>query len=653
MAQKQPPHNELLARPLYIFDLPEELLYTLTLKDASSSPPSTREENTQTSIEASRDASHEDGVQQKTTATSCNLCNLKFPTLQEQRSHVRSDFHNYNLKQQIKGLRTVGEAEFEKLVGDLDESISGSDSESESEAEANKDSTLTALLKRQAKISHEHNDVDTGKMSTVSGSPFIWFQSEKLPNNTALGVYKAIFSKEEQDEPGYVVDAVKAKQIPPAVPTRKNDPAFANGSKTSPHYFLCMIGGGHFAAMIVSLVPKVTKHTGKNERQADVLAHKTFHRYTTRRKQGGAQSASDAARGAAHSAGSSLRRYNEVALTAEVRQLLTDWRQLIESAELLFVRATGNTNRQTLFSEYEGRVLGQNDPRIRGFPFSTRRATQSELMRAFVELTRVKVSHIDEAAIAAAQEKERLKQEQSKTTPSKPAKASKPSEEEETATLHTNQIQSLIRRSKAPALLGYLKSNNLTADFTFFPEAANHHAPTLLHLAASLSVPALITALLVKGKADPTQLNADEKTAYEIAGDRATRDAFRSARYTLGEKAWDWDAATVPSALSPEESTQRTEQEKKEKAALDAIEAARRKQDLERLEKESEAAEEGQKEKKFGKGKTLTGVEKTGTERREEEARGLTPEMRMKLERERRARAAEERMRRLHSGSRD
>jgi hypothetical protein len=553
----------------------------------------------------------------------------------------------------MRGLPTVGEAEFEKLVGDLDESISGSETGSESDDESGRDSTLTALLKRQAKISQDGTDVEGGKKSIVSGSPLIWFQSEKLPSNTALGMYKAIFSKEEQEEPAHLVDAVKRKQLPPTAAPRRSEAPGANGGKKSPHYFLCMIGGGHFAAMIVSLAPRITnKHTGKNERQADVLAHKTFHRYTTRRKQGGAQSASDSARGAAHSAGSSLRRYNEAALTAEVRQLLADWKQLIDSAELLFVRATGNTNRQTLFAEYEGRVLRQNDPRIRGFPFSTRRATQSELMRAFVELTRVKISQIDEAALAAAEEREKLKQDQPKATLLRPSKAPKLSEEEETATLHTNQVQSLIRRSKAPALLNYLKSNDLTRDFTFFPEATNRHAPTPLHFAASLSSQALITALLVKANVDPTKKNADGKTAYDLAGDRATRDAFRSARYALGETAWNWGAANVPSALSPEGNTQRAEQEKKERAALDAKEAARRKQDLEKLEREAEAAEEGKRERKFGKGKTLAGgIEKSGAERREEEARGMTAEMRLRLERERRARAAEERMRRLQGGS--
>jgi Bacteroidetes VLRF1 release factor len=142
---------------------------------------------------------------------------------------------------------------------------------------------------------------------------------------------------------------------------------------------LMMIGGGHFAAVIASLVPKVLKnHQGQEERQIDVIASKSFHRYTTRRKQGGSQSANDStrSRGNAQSAGASLRRYNEAALQKEVRELLASWKERLASADLIFIRATGSANRRTLFG-YEGAVLKSNDPRIRGFPFTTRRAVLS------------------------------------------------------------------------------------------------------------------------------------------------------------------------------------------------------------------------------------------------------------------------------------
>jgi hypothetical protein len=68
------------------------------------------------------------------------------------------------LKQKIKGANPVGEADFEKLIGDLDESISGSESEESDEEDEDEDgnkpkeSTLSALLKRQAKISSPEFD---------------------------------------------------------------------------------------------------------------------------------------------------------------------------------------------------------------------------------------------------------------------------------------------------------------------------------------------------------------------------------------------------------------------------------------------------------------------------------------------------------------
>ena len=151
----------------------------------------------------------------------------------------------------------------------------------------------------------------------------------------------------------------------------------------------------------------------------------------------------------------------------------------------------------------------------------------------------------------------------------------------------------------------------------------------------------------MKAGADPSPLNGDGKPAFDLAGDRATRDAFRVARHELGDTRWDWEAAHVPPALSKEEADKRDEREKRE---ADSAESERRKAETERLRKEEAEAKLAGITKKAGSGKALGAVEKTGAERREEETRGMTPEMRMRLERERRARAAEERMRRLQGG---
>ncbi|KAJ4363642.1 hypothetical protein N0V83_009938 [Neocucurbitaria cava] len=663
MAQKG---DHLLQRPLYVFDLPEELLATLTLKDQSARPVQDTETSQQKPPPDSSDV--EDGPAK---ATSCNLCGLSFASVADQRSHVRSDLHGYNLKQKIKGAKPVGEADFEKLIGDLDESISGSESseseddEAEEDGSKAKESTLSALLKKQAKISNpEFDEFSSRKKQQGAGKPpLIWFASPTIPDNMSLGVYRAIFSVDEQAEESHIIDTLRKKQLSPKQPpkVKANEGGVPlPGTDIGPHYFLCMIGGGHFAAMIVALAPKTgKKHTGADERSATVIAHKTFHRYTTRRKQGGSQSANDNAKGNAHSAGSSIRRYNETALVNEVRELLSNWKSLIDTAELIFVRATGSTNRRTLFGPYEGQVLRNNDSRNRGFPFSTRRATQKELMRAFVELTRVKQSTIDEAALAA------LNAPQPDTTTTAPAPAKpkppKPSKEQELAALHTSQIIPLIKRSKVPALLNYLKTNNIPSTFTFYPE--NHHTPTPLHLAASLNSAPIVLALLTKASADPTLMNDDARTPFTLAGDRATRDAFRVARSELTSSStstpttsWDWDLAGVPPPLSKAEANARDAQEKSEREAESKAESERRKAEAERLRKEGEAEEARRREGRLGKGKALgaggMGLVKSGAEVREEEMRGLSDEARARMERERRARAAEERFKRMQGGSR-
>lgn len=636
-----------------VFDLPEELLATLTLKDQPHRPLPPSPPRTPSTPSKSQETSESD-ENSPSKATSCSLCGLSFASVAEQRSHIRSDLHGYNLKQKIKGAKPVGEADFEKLIGELDESISGSESSESDEDEDDqdgtkpKDTTLSALLKRQAKISNPEFDefAATKRQRGPGKPPLLWFSSPELPDNLSLGVYRAIFSVEEQEEESHLLETLRRKQLAPTQPLKvKPDGGVPlPGTNIGPHYFLCMIGGGHFAAMVVALAPKMgKKHTGVDERSATVVAHKTFHRYTTRRKQGGSQSANDNAKGNAHSAGSSIRRYNETALINEVRELLQNWKTMIDTADLIFVRATGATNRRTLFGPYEGQVLRNNDPRNRGFPFSTRRATQKELMRAFVELTRVKQSTIDEAALAA------MNAPQAETvpapTPAKP-KPAKPSKEEEEATLHTSQIIPLIKRSKVPALLNYLKTNNIPPTFTFFP--VNHHTPTPLHLAASLNSAPIVLALLTKGGADPTIMNDDVRAPFTLAGDRSTRDAFRVARHELGDSVWKWDEAGVPAALSRADAEKRDAQEKTDKAAESKAESERRKAETERVRKESEAEEARRREQRIGKGKALGAMPvKTGADLREEEMRGLTPEARARMERERRARAAEERFKRM------
>ena len=79
--------------------------------------------------------------------------------------------------------------------------------------------------------------------------------------------------------------------------------------------------------------------------------------------QGGRQSAKDASGKYAKSAGSRLRRYNEVALARDVAEALGGWRELLGSCGLVFVHAP-SSNWQQLFGG-EAPLLDRGDPRYR------------------------------------------------------------------------------------------------------------------------------------------------------------------------------------------------------------------------------------------------------------------------------------------------
>ena len=620
------PATSITARYLIaaVFDLPPELLSTVE--------PLTSQANIE-SGSLSRSASSEKDTESKAdgeankAATSCGLCLVAFDDVAHQRRHFRSDWHGYNARRALRGQPALGEDEFEKTVGDLDSSISGSGTSEDEDI---------------PETSSNSRDQGTTKPSDRS-SPLLFMASSVLPSDHFLAMYKALINK---DKPGSedAVQYLRAEQLRTSPPGPNGPPSHLSSRPSpgeGPRYFLCMIGGGHFAATIVSPVPTPAKQTTRVDHQPRIIAHKTFHRYTTRRKQGGAQSANDAAKGNAHSAGAGIRRHNEMALQLEIRALLNEWRELIAGCELLFVRASGPANRRTLFGPYEKVVLQSSDPRLRSFPFSTRRPTKRELLRAFTELATVKIVHWKKEEQHAKVEKARASGTTSKSETTTAADSAR-SEEEEAALLHTTQLQTMIKRAKAPAILRYLEGNGLSPGFEFYPpeNPSNHHAPTILHSAARQGIAVVVTSLLLKGNADPTTESAEGRTPCDLASDRATRDAFRIARFELGEQRWDWDRARCPPAMSRIQVEERVAAERQED---EQSEMGRRRTELERMKSQEAASAKIPSQMPSG---PLKG-QMSGSDAREQEVRGLPPDVKMRLEREKRARAAEERLKRL------
>ena len=164
----------------------------------------------------------------------------------------------------------------------------------------------------------------------------------------------------------------------------------------------------------------------------------------------------------------------------------------------------------------------------------------------------------------------------------------------------------------------------------------------------------------VKDKTDGVGLLAESvtysnKRAYELAQDRAIRDVYRRSADAHPDW-WDWfGSARVPSALSKEMEEERDSKLKIRRKGLKEKVREREAKDKER-EQERERSERELKEKEAEESKrakalvetNITGPQKLGgvsTKSTGESMAGLTPEMRARIERERRARAAEARLR--------
>ncbi len=102
-----------------------------------------------------------------------------------------------------------------------------------------------------------------------------------------------------------------------------------------------MIGGSYFVGLVKSKDLSVFQ-------SINIIEHKTFHRYTTRPKQGGSQSRSDIAKGNLNTAGTKLRRYNENALEADIRKLLLKWKNYMNSAHLIYIKPNSSKNQGIL-----------------------------------------------------------------------------------------------------------------------------------------------------------------------------------------------------------------------------------------------------------------------------------------------------------------
>ena len=292
-----------------------------------------------------------------------------------------------------------------------------------------------------------------------------------------------------------------------------------------------------------------------------------------------------------------------------------------------------------------------------------------------MELTKVKITHFTETELKAQDEAFFASLPKPKPVPApiqqkeKPVQPQAPklTKEEEVLKEKWGRVLEMVSKGRLEPLKPFWEKEhtNLVGgggngiDIRVPKVAEEHQGQTILQVAASLGQEEVVKWLLDEKDADPTIdvpsegpiVDPDEvatskrKTAYDLASTKEVRNVFRRCAGSHPDK-WDWFVAgRIPSALTADQEEQRDEKKKvRRKGLKDKIKEREARQPTPEPEPEPEV--ETKMVGTFQEDKT--GPRKLGGAAGDNSAvLGLTPEMRAKLERERRARAAEARMKAL------
>lgn len=486
-------------------------------------------------------------------------------------------------------------------------STSDSDSDeysSESESEEVKEGP------KHRQTNNDEEDEELWKITNyahIHGSPYVNFTSSLLEEGKVLSIFKCALDRELVANRS--LDALEKLQ-----PEGKSA--------------VLLVGGGHFAGAIISHKRGNHKTNISNPfANIFVLESKSFHRYTVRRKQGGAQSASDNAHGKANSAGSTIRRANERMLQQEIHQLLESWKDHLKDCYRIFYRASGKSNRGLIFG-YPNAVIDTRDERLSQIPFATGRPTYDECRRVWLQITRARVQdapHFDVVQQREAAAKAVPEPAAPSPTPQKPKEI--PVEER-----LSRKIVDLVKRSRLAQLKQLYEENKLSWDFELQPAQKFLSCPTALLYAATLDKQHVVISLLQWG-ASPTVRSHNGQTLGEIASPHEkTSRALQDLRSKLGEAFCDWNGAKVGPPMTKEEFL-----------ASDTEAKLKLRDERNKEVHRQDAAEKHEKLEKLI-AKHGTGRATGGTHN---DTRGLSEEELRHVERERRARAAEARMKRL------
>jgi hypothetical protein len=319
------------------------------------------------------------------------------------------------------------------------------------------------------------------------------------------------------------------------------------------------------------------------------IAHKTFHRYTSRRKQGGSQSAHDNKSGKANSIGAQIRRANEVQLRKDIHELLVNkWHRHVQEANSIFIGATSR-NRAVFFKIPTGVKIKcaalQKSDKIKYIPFATARPTLSECDSVCRRLGRLRFMHnvsisesntkLQDVNEPVTQIAESVAQGTSIDLVGMQPVVAIPSLSEGRVCLHdaivrndTQLVKKILKKSERYVDNHSAPNNYKREDTVNVNDALDAKFSTGLHVAVKQDLHDMVKLLLLHN-ANPALLDSKQNPPFKLAKSKKVRDVFRLYMGSNPDK-WDYKTAAMESAgaltLEKINERKRKAKEKKKKA---------------------------------------------------------------------------------------
>ncbi|XP_073140496.1 uncharacterized protein [Henckelia pumila] len=454
---------------------------------------------------------------------SCNTCKAEFESLQDQRFHFKSDLHRFNIKLSISGKNSISEEDFDEttsdsLCKDYDiSSISGSEDEDEREngVVIDRQSGNSGVLKSKIFMQFKTGErISVWRCLVLVESENISFENDQKLDMDGGGGVLHLSHKQVIEKLKYIVHEPRDNTCLRIV---------------------LLARGGHFAGCVFD--------------GNFLVAHKTFHRYVVRAKAGKKQSSKDAGGRGIHSAGASLRRYNEFALKKDVQELLTSWKPYFAVASCIFIHAPSN-NRQLVFDGEKPLFVCRHHA-IRSIPLTVRRPTFKEARRIYGLLTQIAYEINEETAPST------LEDPLSGVSIENDSCVESSNTELREKFEGTDISEGLAVFKEMDGLSVSLETKNEDANIdglSMSLETKNENTDiatsTPLHEAAKSGNSEKVLELLEHGL-DPCIRDERGHTPYTLANEKEVRNTFRRFMALNLEK-WDWQAAQVPSALTKE-----------------------------------------------------------------------------------------------------